>query len=576
MVTVVIINLVILGYALFTASPREHADAGTMGNGIAEAIIENAAAESLSEPVIVTDIALPGQEEIDRLFIQHCAACHGLDGRGRGPAAEQLYPKPRDFVDSPFRFASTTGDRDEIIAALERTISEGVPRSAMPGFHGVLSESQIAGLSRRVLSLREEQGQMTAAEVHIDVGRHPPFTPAMVERGKELYTSLGCITCHGENGHGDGPGSYGLFDSTNRPVRPADLATGLYKSGQTPEGIARTILAGVPGTPMTPYEPMLIQERADGSRDASDVWAVVAYIQSLSPRASSPGIASGAEVPLHVAPDPAMLDDPAHVAWLGIDDTVVTLRPLWQRPDLTNSIHIRAVHTDDRVAICLDWKDETPNLARDIDTYPDGTAIMFALGDEVPALPMGVEIEEHQPQAPVNIWHWRGDRQYDASTGSRHAAVDPMAQDESMPWLMFSTPGASRVPTAPMDDSALSYEGVASDPDNYTAVSVGNVLSESALLQHAALEANAVGFGTLALQPPDAQGTHSSAAWSSGTWRVVLVRDIKTTEAEDIQFGEQRRIPVAFAVWNGAMGDHAGVKMISGWHWLVLESPGSE
>ena len=569
MTAVVAINLIILGYALFSASPREHADASPVGEQRPGTITPTAAAESVPDPIIVTDIALPGQEEVDHLFIQHCAACHGLDGRGRGPAAEQLYPKPRDFVDSPFRFASTTGERDEIIAALERTIAEGVPRSAMPGFHGVLSESQIAGLARHVLSLREEQGQLTAAEVHIEIGRHPPFTSAMVERGKELYTSLGCITCHGENGHGDGPGSYGLFDSTNRPVRPADLASGLYKSGQTSEGIAKTILAGVPGTPMTPYEPMLVHEQADGTRDVSDVWALVAYIQSLSPRAQPPGIASGAEIVVVEAVDEAMLEDPAHVAWLGIDDTVVTLRPLWQRPDLTNSIHIRAVRTEDRIAICLDWKDETPDLARDIDVYPDGAAIMFAMGEEVPALPMGVEIEAHEPQAPVNIWHWRADRQYDAATGERHAAVNPLDQVAERSWMMFSRPGESRIPAPPSAGSPMSYDGVANDSRYYTAGAVGNEIALEQLTGLSVLEANAIGFGTLSLQEPESQHTNATAAWSSGTWRIVIVRDLRSGDVNDIQFGALPRIPVAFAVWNGAEGDHAGVKMISGWHWLA-------
>jgi hypothetical protein len=77
-----------------------------------------------------------------------------LDGRGEGPAAAQLYPRPRDFVDSPFRFAATSSQTEEIIAGLERTIAQGVPRSAMPGFGGVLEESMIAGLARYVLSLR--------------------------------------------------------------------------------------------------------------------------------------------------------------------------------------------------------------------------------------------------------------------------------------------------------------------------------------------------------------------------------------------------------------------------------------
>jgi len=35
-------------------------------------------------------------------------------------------------------------------------------------------------------------------------------------------------------------------------------------------------------------------------------------------------------------------------------------------------------------------------------------------------------------------------------------------------------------------------------------------------------------------------------------------------------------VPVAFALWNGAKGDRAGVKQISGWHWLVLDETGGK
>ena len=35
-------------------------------------------------------------------------------------------------------------------------------------------------------------------------------------------------------------------------------------------------------------------------------------------------------------------------------------------------------------------------------------------------------------------------------------------------------------------------------------------------------------------------------------------------------FADDARVAVAFAVWNGTKGDHAGVKLVSGWHWLDL------
>ena len=107
-----------------------------------------------------------------------------------------------------------------------------------------------------------------------------------------------------------------------------------------------------------------------------------------------------------------------------------------------------------------------------------------------------------------------------------------------------------------------------------TAGAVGNVLSQAALVPHAGLEANALGFGTLTLQPESDQATGSTAAWSNVVWRVCLTRSLTTDSGRDIQFDVPRRIPMALAIWDGAKGDHAGVKLVSGWHWLVIESPG--
>ena len=43
-----------------------------------------------------------------QLFGRDCAACHGENGDGNGPAARFLYPKPRNFREGQFRLVTTT------------------------------------------------------------------------------------------------------------------------------------------------------------------------------------------------------------------------------------------------------------------------------------------------------------------------------------------------------------------------------------------------------------------------------------------------------------------------------------
>src|SRR5204863_4129076 len=45
-----------------------------------------------------------------RLFAQHCSQCHGPDGRGNGPAAPSMIPRPRDFTLGEFKYKTTGAD----------------------------------------------------------------------------------------------------------------------------------------------------------------------------------------------------------------------------------------------------------------------------------------------------------------------------------------------------------------------------------------------------------------------------------------------------------------------------------
>jgi len=59
-----------------------------------------------------------GSSEARKIFKQRCSVCHGQDGRGDGPGAAALNPKPRNYTDSTWQKSVT----DEHIA---KTIVEG-------------------------------------------------------------------------------------------------------------------------------------------------------------------------------------------------------------------------------------------------------------------------------------------------------------------------------------------------------------------------------------------------------------------------------------------------------------------
>ncbi|HEY5618910.1 MAG TPA: cytochrome c [Vicinamibacterales bacterium] len=84
----------------------------------------------------------------EKLFLQHCALCHGERGDGRGVRREGLTRSPRDFTNATWR--RSTSPRRVFYA-----IREGLPRTPMPNWKA-LSEQDGWDMTAYVLSLSEQ------------------------------------------------------------------------------------------------------------------------------------------------------------------------------------------------------------------------------------------------------------------------------------------------------------------------------------------------------------------------------------------------------------------------------------
>ncbi|MFB6346870.1 MAG: cytochrome c, partial [bacterium] len=71
------------------------------------------------------------------IYERNCASCHGTNGRGNGPAAEYLFPKPRDFTSGVYKFTSTKNGALPTDTDLERVVAEGLSPGGMPSFGSV-------------------------------------------------------------------------------------------------------------------------------------------------------------------------------------------------------------------------------------------------------------------------------------------------------------------------------------------------------------------------------------------------------------------------------------------------------
>lgn len=70
------------------------------------------------------------------LYLNHCAMCHGIQGGGNGPVANQFSPQPRNFRNPRWMH----GQSD---AYLAKVIEAGKRGTAMPPFKALLSQEEI-------------------------------------------------------------------------------------------------------------------------------------------------------------------------------------------------------------------------------------------------------------------------------------------------------------------------------------------------------------------------------------------------------------------------------------------------
>ncbi len=489
-------------------------------------------------------------------FVNNCATCHGTTGKGDGPASYLLFPKPRDFTAGVYRFKSTYEDAPPTKADLDRTIRNGIARTAMPAFSGVLTDEQIASLIDYVLSLNVK-GWPDTPPTPVTIPPRPEFTDALVQQGRQVFVTMGCSPCHGETGHGDGPSAEGLLDSNNFPLPPADFTTGVFKAGRTSEDLYRTILVGVPGTPMPSFQSaMNAGIKVEGVDPSTDmVWAMVAYLQSLIVPREREGIPSGATIVPVSGGRSQMLADPFDAGWGDVQPVVVSLQPLWQRKAATRSLEVRSVVIDHRMVFCLEWADSTVNGPETLNTATDAAGIMFSLTPEAPPLTMGQQ--QGDQQTLVNIWQWKASRQIDADAGQRR---DIELSESGDPVDMYPFKSGDPV-TGPLTEHDATY---------ITAWGAGNPQSDPSLIRRPVLCMNAAGFGTSTIADAPEQNVDGIGRWRDGVWRAVFARELPAHHEGDVDFTTTTRLPFAFAVWDGAALDRNGTKLISGWHWLEI------
>ena len=214
-----------------------------------------------------------------KVYRDNCVACHGEKGDGKGPQADRLKTKPRDFTGGVYKFRSTPSGSLPLDNDLVRTITRGVRGTAMLA-QLQLSKEETEAVVQYLKSF-SSRFQNEKAFPAIVIPPKPPVTSSLISSGKSEYQEAGCDQCHGIAGKGDGPSTKDLRDDWGKPIPPADLTLKPFKSGPEPEDVYRTISTGLNGTPMPSYADALAPKER---------WALVSYILSIATREKPRGM----------------------------------------------------------------------------------------------------------------------------------------------------------------------------------------------------------------------------------------------------------------------------------------------
>ena len=199
----------------------------------------------------------------------------------------------------------------------------------------------------------------------------------------------------------------------------------------------------------------------------------------------------------------------------------ITVIP-WPKPrGEVRPVTVKAFHNKEDIYFYLNWKDDTEDRPLRENKFSDGCAIMFPMNEkaEPATIMMGF-------LGRSNIWHWK-------------------AANDMQYWMK----------QLPVTEAYTDFYYPFEEEEIFA---VSKEIPESAVSDLLAIR-----VGTIT--PKDVQRVSGRGFWKEGNWHAIFKRTLKGVDPEeDADFRPGKKLS-AFAVWNGAIGDRGGRKVISDW-----------
>ncbi len=459
-----------------------------------------------------------------KVYTRHCWPCHGVDGAGDGPAAEILEPRPRNFVSALFKLRTTTTGNLPIDEDLFKTITNGMPGSAMPAFGTLLNEDERWQVIYYIKTLSDyfADKSLDPYNSKITIGSPPVVTQDVIQKGRTAYEKAECFKCHGDQGKGNGDSASELTDQEGYRLLPRNLTKGWkYRGGTSLTDIYTRFTTGMDGTPM----PSFIDNLTDDER-----WNLAAYVKSLIKERDLTGnmlkglkveeeLPVDAESPLWELAEALEVPMAGQIIW----------KPRWLIPSVDTMV-VQCLFNDDEIAFKLTYDDRFKDVEHD-----EGS--LLPISDTAYPI-LQSEDPEFDPHFTLNEYILR-------DSVAIQFPQNPVEGTEK-PHFMW---------------------GYGNDPVyllkwNSDAQEQGN---------NPVFEMNAKGHK----KPPKEQETASQAVgkgiFTDGQWSVVIKRKLVTEEKSDTQFSTGTFIPVSFQAWDGSNSEIGSRMSLSTWNYLILE-----
>ncbi len=482
------------------------------------------------------------------LYQLRCMVCHGETGMGDGPAADYLYPKPRDFSLGLFKFKTSPGTLPARDEDLFDTIKFGLNHTGMPGWRSLMNDKQISSLIPVIKSFDiaatwspeeaededfDDEGRYLKTDFTVITEIEPvtgqiAYSEESLKQGKKRFNKA-CKECHGDLGRGNILSGKRLEDDWGFRIWPRNLTqpwswrvsniteddteAGKAKD-ETIRKIYQRLSIGIPGTPMPSHR--AVEEGNKDPLSLEDRWHVANYVYSLRVKAApAPGETTVIKAVRVDGSVPSSLDDPA---WQQAQPVSLMLAPNIIKSErlftpLAEAVTVRVLYDEKDIAFLLEIDDRTDSRPgektstqiqdKSLTMFSDAVAIQLPKDESFISDPIVVKpLYRHGDDArPTTIWYWNA------------GSVVPEIASKAM-LLDASGPDVKLKPR--MADKSLIANG----------------------------------------------------SWQHGRWRVLMKRP--RVAGEDVSFDEGRFIPVSFASWDGSNGEVGSRHTLTSWYWLLL------